>query len=178
MEFGWDEAKNREDLLKHDVSFEMAREVFDDPVSLTQPDFLHDYEEQRWIMLGAVGSRAILFVVHTLRGEETIRIISARFATLGKGKLMKKTTRGRPAGATAVEPRPDAEIDLSEMPEVVDWSGAEIGKFYRSTKKPVTLRLDGDVIEWLKSFGPGYQTRVNGLLRHAMESSKHRASAQ
>jgi hypothetical protein len=98
MEFGWDEAKNREDLLKHDVSFEMAREVFDDPVSLTQPDFLHDYEEQRWIMLGAVGSRAILFVVHTLRGEETIRIISARFATSRERKAYEedhKRTAGR-----------------------------------------------------------------------------------
>jgi uncharacterized protein (DUF4415 family) len=57
------------------------------------------------------------------------------------------------------------------MREVSDWSGAEIGKFYRPAKKPVTLRLDGEVIEWLKSFGPGYQTRANGLLRHAMEAS-------
>ena len=85
--------------------------------------------------------------------------------------FMKTRKRGRPGGVTEVNNKADAEVDLPEMPEVLDWSGAEIGKFYRPAKKPVTLRLDGDVIEWLKSFGPGYQTRANGLLRHAMESS-------
>lgn len=85
---------------------------------------------------------------------------------------MKKHTKGRPPAAAAAAVKSDAEIDLSEMPEVLDWSGAEIGKLYRPAKKPVTLRLDGDVIAWLKSFGPGYQTRANGLLRHAMLSSR------
>jgi uncharacterized protein (DUF4415 family) len=76
---------------------------------------------------------------------------------------MKKHKRERQDKVAAIAAKSDAEIDLSDMPEVLDWSGAEIGKFYRPAKKPATLRLDGDVIEWLKSFGPGYQTRVNGL---------------
>ena len=63
------------------------------------------------------------------------------------------------------------DIDLSDMPEVLDWSGAEIGKFYRPPKKAVTVRLDADVLEWLKGYGKGYQTRVNLLLRHAMANS-------
>jgi len=54
------------------------------------------------------------------------------------------------------------------MPEVIDWSGAEIGKYHRTPKKPVTMRLDADVLEWLKSYGEGYQTKANMLLRHAM----------
>lgn len=58
------------------------------------------------------------------------------------------------------------------MPEVLDWNGAEIGKFYRPQKRPVTMRLDADVIEWLKGYGPGYQTKANMLLRHAMRSTK------
>lgn len=58
------------------------------------------------------------------------------------------------------------------MPEVVDWSGAEVGRFYRPAKKPVTIRLDEDVVAWLKSYGRGYQTRANSLLRHAMESTR------
>jgi uncharacterized protein (DUF4415 family) len=65
----------------------------------------------------------------------------------------------------------DEDIDLSDMPEVLDWSKAEIGKFYRPPKKSVTMRLDADVLEWLKGFGKGYQTRVNLLLRHAMSST-------
>ncbi|MGD0800274.1 MAG: BrnA antitoxin family protein [Terracidiphilus sp.] len=47
-----------------------------------------------------------------------------------------------------------------------------IGRFYRPAKRPVTMRLDDDVIEWLKSYGRGYQTKANLLLRHAMESSQ------
>lgn len=72
----------------------------------------------------------------------------------------------------------DEDIDFSDVPPVVDWSGAEIGKFYRPEKKPVTMRLDVDVIDWLKSDGAGYQTRANQLLRHAMthirESAKRK----
>ena len=41
-------------------------------------------------------------------------------------------------------------------------------KFYRPTKKPVTMRLDSDVIAWFKADGRGYQTKANWLLRHAM----------
>lgn len=62
----------------------------------------------------------------------------------------------------------DEEIDFSDIPPVLDWSGAEIGKFYRPPKKAVTMRLDADLIEWLKSDGPGYQTKANWLLRQAM----------
>ena len=68
----------------------------------------------------------------------------------------------------------DEDIDLSDMPEVVDWSKAEIGKFYRPPKKAVTMRLDSDVLEWLKGFGKGYQTRVNLLLRHAMANTQEK----
>ena len=70
----------------------------------------------------------------------------------------------------------DEDIDLSDIPEVLDWSKAEIGKFYRPPKKSVTMRLDGDVIEWLKGYGKGYQTRVNLLLRHAMASATTRTT--
>jgi len=63
------------------------------------------------------------------------------------------------------------------MLEVIDWTGAEVGRFYRPIKRPVTMRLDDDVIEWLKSYGRGYQTKANLLLRHAMEANQ-RATAK
>lgn len=65
----------------------------------------------------------------------------------------------------------EEDIDFSDIPLRLDWSRAEIGKFYRPRKKPVTMRLDEDVLEWLKSFGKGYQTKANLLLRHAMTSA-------
>ena len=62
----------------------------------------------------------------------------------------------------------DRNIDTSDAPETTDWSRAVIGKFYRPVKEPVTLRLDADVVAWFKSKGPGYQTRINTLLRESM----------
>jgi uncharacterized protein (DUF4415 family) len=83
---------------------------------------------------------------------------------------MKKLTKEQKRQAAVIAAKTDADIDLTDAQEVLDWSGAEIGKFYRPLKKPVTMRLDIDIIEWLKSHGRGYQTRVNALLRHAMNS--------
>ena len=81
---------------------------------------------------------------------------------------MRKLTKEQKRDIRAIATKRDKDIDFSDAPAVVDWSGAEIGKFYRPTKKPVTMRLDADVIEWLKADGRGYQTKANGLLRHAM----------
>lgn len=64
---------------------------------------------------------------------------------------------------------PDNQIDLSDAPELTDWSCAVVGKFYRPIKRPVTVRIDADVLAWLKRSGPGYQTRINALLRQAMQ---------
>jgi len=81
---------------------------------------------------------------------------------------MRRLTREQKRDVRAIAAKRDADIDFSDAPPVLDWSGAEIGKFYRPRKKPVTMRLDADVIAWLKADGPGYQTKANGLLRHAM----------
>ena len=81
---------------------------------------------------------------------------------------MRKLTRELERDIRAIAAKKDEDIDFSDVPPVLDWSGAEIGKFYRPRKKPVTIRLDADVIAWLKADGPGYQTKANGLLRHAM----------
>jgi uncharacterized protein (DUF4415 family) len=85
---------------------------------------------------------------------------------------MKKLAAALKREIAAIAAKTDAAIDFSEMPEVVDWTGAEVGRFFRPVKRPVTMRLDDDVIEWLKSYGRGYQTKANLLLRHAMEASR------
>ena len=81
---------------------------------------------------------------------------------------MRKLTKEQKRDIRAIAEKKDEDIDFSDAPPVLDWSGAEIGKFYRPKKKPVTMRLDTDIIDWLKSDGRGYQTKANGLLRHAM----------
>lgn len=69
---------------------------------------------------------------------------------------------------------PDHEIDTSDIPELPAdaWKNAVRGKFYRPVKKAVSLRLDADVIAWLKKDGEGYQTRANRLLRERMLADK------
>jgi uncharacterized protein (DUF4415 family) len=81
---------------------------------------------------------------------------------------MRKLTKKLKREIRAIAAKKDENIDFSDAPAVLDWSGAEIGKFYRPKKQPVTMRLDSDVLEWLKADGRGYQTKANGLLRHAM----------
>ena len=81
---------------------------------------------------------------------------------------MRKLTKEQKRDIRAIAAKRDDDIDFSDAPPVVDWSGAEIGKLYHPAKKPVTMRLDSDVIAWLKSDGRGYQTKANWLLRNAM----------
>jgi uncharacterized protein (DUF4415 family) len=81
---------------------------------------------------------------------------------------MRKLTKQQKRDIRAIAAKRDQDIDFSDAPPVLDWSTAEIGKFYRPTKKPVTMRLDSDIIQWLKADGRGYQTKANWLLRSAM----------
>jgi uncharacterized protein (DUF4415 family) len=65
---------------------------------------------------------------------------------------------------------PESSVDTSDIPELPPgaWKNAVRGKWYRPVKKPVSIRLDADVLAWLKSQGTGYQTKVNSLLRQRM----------
>lgn len=63
----------------------------------------------------------------------------------------------------------DKDIDTSDTPELDD-AFFENAELRVPVKKPVTLRLDADVLEWFKAGGKGYQTRINQLLRKYMES--------
>jgi uncharacterized protein (DUF4415 family) len=76
---------------------------------------------------------------------------------------------------------PDSAIDTSDIPEWTeqDFSDAmrlngrtlsEAMRLYRIRKAPITARIDMDILEWLKSKGEGYQTRLNTILREAMQN--------
>ena len=89
---------------------------------------------------------------------------------------MTKLTRAQASEIRALQRMKDEDIDFNDIPLTVDWSRAVVGKFYRPIKKPVTIRIDADVLAWLKAQGKGYQTRVNSLLRDAMEHSGRRTA--
>jgi uncharacterized protein (DUF4415 family) len=70
----------------------------------------------------------------------------------------------------ALAKRPDSEVDCSDIPELDEnfWKNAVQNPFYKPTKQVTTVRIDADVMQWLKAQGKGYQTRMNKILREAM----------
>lgn len=86
IHFTWDKAKNKLNQQKHNMSFELAKKVFEDPHLLSWVDEGDNkFGEERWISLGSIDHLIIITVVHTFRSygnaQEIIRIISARKAT-------------------------------------------------------------------------------------------------
>jgi uncharacterized protein (DUF4415 family) len=73
--------------------------------------------------------------------------------------------------------KPEADIDTSDIPEVLDWSGAVRGGLYRPRKEAITIRLDADLLAWFKTHtegGRGYQSGINRVLRqHVVTREKH-----
>jgi uncharacterized protein (DUF4415 family) len=70
----------------------------------------------------------------------------------------------------ALAAMPDSQIDTSDISELPlrVWKNAVRGRFYRPVKQAVSMRLDADVVAWLKKAGKGYQTRANRILRQRM----------
>jgi uncharacterized protein (DUF4415 family) len=92
---------------------------------------------------------------------------------------MKKVSKSIRKELMALAKRPDSEIDYSDIPPSTrrDWAGAVRGKFYRPVKRQLTVRIDADVIAWLRSFGKGYQSRMNAILRSVMLGTNRRRKA-
>lgn len=83
---------------------------------------------------------------------------------------MKKVPESIRKELAALSARQERDIDYSDLPPTSreDWATATRGKFYRPVKQQLTVRIDADILEWLKSYGKGYQSRLNAILRAAM----------
>ncbi len=88
MQFEWDEAKNLENIRKHEIDFADVSAMFDSEM-LIELDDRFDYGEDRWFGIGFLGS-GIALVVWTERQKNTIRIISARRANRYEQKRLEK----------------------------------------------------------------------------------------
>jgi uncharacterized protein (DUF4415 family) len=97
-------------------------------------------------------------------------------------KLVKRTvdlanlpalSKKQKADLAALSARPDSEIDFSEIPPLTEdfWKNAVRGKYYKPTKTSTTVRIDSDVLAWLRAQGKGYQSRINAILRREMLDS-------
>jgi uncharacterized protein (DUF4415 family) len=89
-----------------------------------------------------------------------------------KKEASKQLRREQLAELKSLADLADDAIDTSDAPELLDWSGARRGLFYRPVKQQLTLRLDADVVAWFKKHSTaheGYQTRINRALREYVQ---------
>jgi uncharacterized protein (DUF4415 family) len=82
-------------------------------------------------------------------------------------------TKKQKADLATLAARPHSEIDFSDIPPLTEdfWKNAVRGKFYKPTKTSTTVRIDSDVLAWLRAQGKGYQSRINAILRRKMLES-------
>ena len=179
LAWAWDPKKNRYNQQKHGLSFETAVLVFNDPLAMTRVDpYPH---EQRWRTIGVVGL-VVLLVVHTWPDRVAEKDAGQGVSLVlgkpqdAKGERMKEENTGftdqQKAELDALAALPEDEIQKDDIPEVLDWSGARRGVFYRPVKKQITLRLDVDIVTWFKTRaqgGRGYQTDINTALRQHVQ---------
>ena len=92
-----------------------------------------------------------------------------------KRSELPSITEDRKAELRSLAERPESEIDYSDIPPLDEsfWSRAVPNPFYKPIKTHASVRIDSDVLAWLKSQGKGYQTRMNAILREAMLRSQH-----
>ncbi len=94
--FVWDDEKNQKNIIKHGISFEEAKSVFDDEEALLIFDPDHSENEDRFIILGMSKGFRLLVVCHCYReNDEQIRIISARKATKNEGDVYEERNYAR-----------------------------------------------------------------------------------
>lgn len=96
MIYEWDPRKAAANLKKHGVSFREAASTFSDPFALTFDDPDHSSDERRSITIGTSRRHRILFLAHAERGEDRVRIISARLATRTESHAYQETRTGQP----------------------------------------------------------------------------------
>lgn len=89
MAFEWDTNKAATNLAKHDVSFDEAKTVFDDPLYIDFYDPDHSDDEHRYIMIGVSEQDRLLLIAYTER-DDVIRLISAREATRTERKAYEQ----------------------------------------------------------------------------------------
>ena len=82
-------------------------------------------------------------------------------------------TVAQQAEIKALRNKPDSEIDYSDIPPLDEkfWKNAIRNPFYKPTKTSTTVRIDSDVLHWLRNHGKGYQSRINAILRREMLTS-------
>ena len=94
------------------------------------------------------------------------RLVSVKAESI----INKPLTARQRAALDRLAAMPDSEIDFSDIPPL---TGEQLAAAFRpKSKELVVVRLDRDVLAWLKGYGSGYSTRINAILRAAMSARR------
>ncbi len=151
LRISWDPVKALENFKKHGVSFDEAREIFNDPLRATESDVTHSNREDRYISFGSTAFGRVLFVCYTLR-EVDVHLISARLAT-------RSERRSYMDEGQMIYDKPIELEDEDEETTHFDWSKAVRGLHYIPLVKG-TATLDEDVYSIFRT-----SEEVNNALR-------------
>jgi uncharacterized protein (DUF4415 family) len=153
MRFAWSETKRKSNLELHGFDFVDAPKVFDGP-TYTYEDDRFDYSEQRFVTLGLLEGL-------TVRRQNMNRRSSSRISKTDWPRI--RAMSDRDVQVSAEHP----EASLKHIARGI----ARRGLKPVPPKASISLRVDADVLDWLKAQGPGYQTRINAILRAFKEAS-------
>jgi uncharacterized protein (DUF4415 family) len=168
MLFEWDEEKRQSNLAKHYIDFRDAVRVFDGPVFETagsRRGKIASSRSARW------KTSKSLLSTQCAASDGGLFQQGGRIAM--KGKITRTTSNSRTKGKTdfrRLRQMRDADIDDSDIPKLDRsfWKHAKLTM--PEPKDRLTIRVDHDVVEWLKRAGSGYQTRINAILRSYMKA--------
>lgn len=106
-----------------------------------------------------------------INGKEVIRIISARYATShGWRPYEKDYYLPIEEQIKNMKPKNDDEIDLSDIPEILDWSNAIRGSRFHPARKRISLNIDIEIIDWFRQKSPSYQQEINNILKEYIKT--------
>jgi uncharacterized protein (DUF4415 family) len=173
MRFEWDEAKRKSNLKTHSLDFADAKLVFS-ALTASYEDDRFRYAEQRFVTLGLLRGPPVS-IVHTESCIPSRRTSFVSFLFVGR-QIMKQRSSSKPSRTISrrrTAPKPikvteeHPELDPKHVVRVIVRNGLRPVL----PKTTISLRVDADVLEWFKAAGPGYQTRINAVLRAYKEAS-------
>lgn len=86
----------------------------------------------------------------------------------------KKLTESQLEQIRALKGQPN----IQDIPEISSENWKKARQLFKARKEPISIRLDADVLVWLRNRGPGYQSEINRFLRDRMEAEGAKAAVE
>lgn len=173
MQFEWDEAKNLDNIRKHEIDFADVSKMFDSRM-LIELDTRFDYGKDRWFGIGFLGN-GIAVVVWTERQNNVMRIISTRRANRYERQRLDQYPR---TNWTALEAMTDDDIDYSDIPPLTEEFFEKATLRIPANLTHRLVQIDPEVLRWFKAHRTEYQDSINSVLRRYIETDGSSIKAQ